>query len=127
VGELAPWHWVIIAILIVVLFGSAKLPGAARSIGRSMRIFKSEIKGLHDDDDAAPAPSGAASTGTPSTSRPAAAPPTAGPAAPTAETSQMREEAARLREQAAALERQANIPQPLSAPEAVRSDRGRSA
>jgi len=41
----------IIAIVILVLFGSRKLPDAARSLGRSMRIFKTEIKNLHDDDD----------------------------------------------------------------------------
>ena len=41
----------IIAIVILVLFGSRKLPDAARSLGRSMRIFRSEIKGMRDDDD----------------------------------------------------------------------------
>jgi sec-independent protein translocase protein TatA len=40
----------IIAVVILVLFGSKKLPDAARSLGRSMRIMKSEIKGMHDDD-----------------------------------------------------------------------------
>ena len=34
----------------VLLFGSKKLPDAARSLGRSMRIFKAETKGLRDDD-----------------------------------------------------------------------------
>lgn len=42
----------IIAVVILVLFGSKKLPDAARSLGRSMRILKTEVKGLHDDDDA---------------------------------------------------------------------------
>lgn len=42
----------IIAVVILVLFGSKKLPDAARSLGKSMRIMKTEIKGLHDDDDA---------------------------------------------------------------------------
>lgn len=46
----------IIAVVILVLFGSKKLPDAARSLGRSMRIMKTEIKGLHDEDKpAAPA------------------------------------------------------------------------
>jgi sec-independent protein translocase protein TatA len=46
----------IIAVVILVLFGSKKLPDAARSLGRSMRIMKTEIKGLHDDEKpAAPA------------------------------------------------------------------------
>jgi sec-independent protein translocase protein TatA len=40
----------IIAAVILVLFGSKKLPDAARSLGRSMRILKTEIKDLHDDD-----------------------------------------------------------------------------
>lgn len=40
----------IIAVVILVLFGSKKLPDAARSLGRSMRILKTEVKGLHDDE-----------------------------------------------------------------------------
>ena len=40
----------IIAAVILVLFGSKKLPDAARSLGRSMRILKTEVKGMHDDD-----------------------------------------------------------------------------
>lgn len=48
---------IIIAIVIMVLFGSKKLPDAARSIGRSLRIFKAETKGLREDDKSAePAP-----------------------------------------------------------------------
>jgi sec-independent protein translocase protein TatA len=39
----------IVAIVIIVLFGSAKLPVAARSLGRSMRILKSEVQGMHND------------------------------------------------------------------------------
>src|SRR5438309_8237676 len=45
----------ILAIVVLVLFGSRKLPDAARSLGRSMRILKTEVKGLHDDDDASTA------------------------------------------------------------------------
>jgi sec-independent protein translocase protein TatA len=48
----APWHWVVIAILVIALFGYKKLPDAARSLGRSLRIFKTEIKGMTDDDKA---------------------------------------------------------------------------
>jgi sec-independent protein translocase protein TatA len=40
----------IIAVVILVLFGSKKLPDAARSLGRSMRILKTEVKGMHDED-----------------------------------------------------------------------------
>lgn len=49
-GELSPWHLLILAAVFVLLFGAKKLPDAARSMGKSLRIFKTEIKGLHDDD-----------------------------------------------------------------------------
>jgi len=42
----------ILVLIIVLVFGANKLPGAARSLGRSMRIFKSEVKQMHDDDEA---------------------------------------------------------------------------
>jgi sec-independent protein translocase protein TatA len=41
----------IIALVIVLLFGAKKLPDAARGLGRSLRIFKAETKGLRDDSD----------------------------------------------------------------------------
>jgi sec-independent protein translocase protein TatA len=46
----APWHWVIIAIVVIALFGYKKMPDAARGLGRSLRIFKTEIKGMREDD-----------------------------------------------------------------------------
>ena len=46
----------ILLIVILVLFGAKRLPGAARSLGQSMRIFKAETKGLRSDDAALPAP-----------------------------------------------------------------------
>jgi sec-independent protein translocase protein TatA len=49
-GELSVWHWLVVAAVVVVLFGSRKLPDAARSIGRSLRIFKSEMRELRDDE-----------------------------------------------------------------------------
>lgn len=42
----------ILLIVILVLFGAKRLPGAARSLGQSMRIFKAETKGLRSDDEA---------------------------------------------------------------------------
>jgi sec-independent protein translocase protein TatA len=53
-GEFGPWHLLIVAFVFVVLFGSKKLPDAARSVGRSLRIFKSEMHGLRQDEPAAP-------------------------------------------------------------------------
>jgi sec-independent protein translocase protein TatA len=42
-GLFEGWHLVILVALIVLLFGFRRLPDAARSLGRSMRIFKSEV------------------------------------------------------------------------------------
>ncbi len=63
-GSLSPWHWAILAVVVVLLFGAKKLPDAARSLGKSMRIFKSEMREMQtenrDDttaiDQAAPVP-----------------------------------------------------------------------
>jgi sec-independent protein translocase protein TatA len=49
-GALKPWHIIIIVVLLVLLFGAKRLPDAARSLGRSLRIMKAETKGLIDDD-----------------------------------------------------------------------------
>jgi sec-independent protein translocase protein TatA len=46
----SPWKVLIVAVVLIVLFGSKKLPHAARSLGRSMRILKAEVSGLHGDD-----------------------------------------------------------------------------
>ncbi len=67
----SPWKILIVAVVLIVLFGSKKLPVAARSLGRSMRILKSEVSGLHDDDEAGQAAS-AAATAQPPAARPAA-------------------------------------------------------
>lgn len=48
-GGLSPWHLAILALVIVLLFGAKKLPDAARGLGRSMRIFKSEMKEMQAD------------------------------------------------------------------------------
>ena len=48
-GGLQPWHWVIVIAVFVLLFGAKKLPDAARSLGQSMRIFKSEVKEMRTD------------------------------------------------------------------------------
>jgi len=57
---LSPWHVLIVVAVFVLLFGARKLPDAARSLGRSMRILKAETKALRDDDSGdegqAPAP-----------------------------------------------------------------------
>ena len=44
----SPWKILIVALVIIVLFGSKKLPSAARSLGQSMRILKKEVQGLRE-------------------------------------------------------------------------------
>ena len=63
--RLEPWHLLIVLVLVVVvLFGGKRLPDAARGLGRSMRIFKSEVKQMQDDDDqTAPSPADRAARG----------------------------------------------------------------
>jgi sec-independent protein translocase protein TatA len=58
IGDLfdSPWKILIVAVVIIVLFGSKKLPHAARSLGQSMRILKAEVGSLHEAEPAAGAP-----------------------------------------------------------------------
>ena len=54
-GALKPWHIAVLVVILILLFGAKRLPDAARSLGRSMRILKAETRGLQDDDVAAKA------------------------------------------------------------------------
>jgi sec-independent protein translocase protein TatA len=49
-GAVRPWHIAILVVVMILLFGAKRLPDAARSLGRSMRILKAETRGLADDD-----------------------------------------------------------------------------
>jgi len=52
-GSLSPTHWIIVLIVAAILFfGWKQLPDMARSAGKSLRIFKTEMKGLTEDDKA---------------------------------------------------------------------------
>ncbi|WP_433790300.1 Sec-independent protein translocase subunit TatA [Actinoplanes sp. CA-252034] len=52
-GALKPWHIIVLVVVLILLFGAKRLPDAARSLGRSLRIIKAETKGLVDDDNIA--------------------------------------------------------------------------
>ncbi|GAA1480218.1 hypothetical protein GCM10009624_06580 [Gordonia sinesedis] len=54
-GALSWWHWVIVLVVLVLLFGSKKLPEAARGLGQSLRIFKSEVQEMQKDGEQPPA------------------------------------------------------------------------
>uniref|UniRef100_A0AAU3H2L4 Sec-independent protein translocase protein TatA n=1 Tax=Streptomyces sp. NBC_01401 TaxID=2903854 RepID=A0AAU3H2L4_9ACTN len=58
---LEPWHLLVLGIVVIVLFGSKKLPDSARALGQSLRILKSETKAMKED---GAAPGGAAPGGT---------------------------------------------------------------
>lgn len=45
----SPVHLLILVLVIVLIFGSRRLPDAARGLGRSLRIFKAEVKEMRED------------------------------------------------------------------------------
>jgi sec-independent protein translocase protein TatA len=54
--NLGPLEIGLIILAVLLLFGYKKLPDASRSLGRSLRIFKGEMKGMKDDDARAVSP-----------------------------------------------------------------------
>ena len=56
--NIGSWELLVVALLLLVLFGAKRLPDSARSLGRSLRIFKAETKGLRGDNDTVIEPSG---------------------------------------------------------------------
>lgn len=67
---LEPWHLLVVLAVIILLFGSKKLPEMARGLGKSMRILKAETKAMREDD----APADGTATSTAAEPRPAVAP-----------------------------------------------------
>jgi sec-independent protein translocase protein TatA len=112
VGDLfdSPLKIAIIAVVIIVLFGSKKLPHAARSLGQSMRILKKEVQGLHEDETELAVPATA----------PAAVPPaqlTAAAADPAVSQPDQQPQIDALRQQIRDLQRSAAMePVPAEAP-----------
>ena len=43
-ANLTGWHFLILALIVVLIFGATKLPALAKSVGQSMKIFRNEIK-----------------------------------------------------------------------------------
>ncbi|GAA2036725.1 Sec-independent protein translocase subunit TatA [Catenulispora yoronensis] len=43
-GEFQPWHLIVLLVVLFLLFGAKRMPDMARSVGQSLRIFKSEMR-----------------------------------------------------------------------------------
>lgn len=72
-NELSPWHLIIVLLLFALLFGGKRLPDAARGLGRSLRIFRSEMRTAKEEFSAGAAPATSAPFAEPTPS-PAPAP-----------------------------------------------------
>ncbi|WP_406097616.1 Sec-independent protein translocase subunit TatA [Kitasatospora purpeofusca] len=62
---LEPWHLLVVLAVVILLFGSKKLPDMARGLGKSMRILKAETAAMREDGpppEESPAPSAPAPT-----------------------------------------------------------------
>ena len=105
-----PWKILIVAVVLIVLFGSKKLPHAARSLGQSMRILKTEVQGLHEDQSAAEAASPSSAARAPDPVPPPAA------IAPRQQPDQQAAQIDALRQQIRDLQRAATMDPPPSSP-----------
>jgi sec-independent protein translocase protein TatA len=68
-NALEPWHLLILVAVLVLVFGSKKLPDAARALGKSMRILKSETKAMKEEGGTPPTASPAPDPATPEAPR----------------------------------------------------------
>lgn len=54
--EFAPWHWVVVGLVAVLLFGSRKLPELGKGLGEGFKGFKDGLKGATDEPTASTKP-----------------------------------------------------------------------
>ena len=76
-NALKPWHVIVLLVVVLLLFGAKRLPDLAKSVGQSLKIFKSELKDLTEDDPPRPSTPPAPLVVPPSTQAPSPAPPAA--------------------------------------------------
>jgi len=97
-----PWKIAIIAIFFIVMFGARKLPDAARSLGKSMRILKTEMSSLHEDEAAESATAQPFQTAQPIQAAPAQLEPTPSAIAAQAQIDALSQQIASLQQTVAA-------------------------
>ena len=85
-GSFSIWHWLVVLLVILLLFGSGKISGLMGDLAKGIKSFKQNIK--EDEADASMAPTTPAATPAGSIQGPAAATATAQPAAPPATPAQ---------------------------------------
>lgn len=47
--NLEGWHFLVLVLVVLIIWGAPKLPGFAKSLGQSMRIFRKEMKQMGDE------------------------------------------------------------------------------
>jgi sec-independent protein translocase protein TatA len=47
--RLQAWHAIVLLVVILLVFGASRLPDITRNVGKSMKIFKEEVKDLRED------------------------------------------------------------------------------
>lgn len=50
IGMPEGWEWLVLLVIVVLVFGAAKLPDLARGSGQALRIFKAEARGAKEDE-----------------------------------------------------------------------------
>ncbi len=50
-GKMSAWQIILLVVIVLVVFGSARLPQVAESIGKSLKVFKREVKELREEDE----------------------------------------------------------------------------
>jgi sec-independent protein translocase protein TatA len=55
-GSFSIWHWLIVLLVVVLIFGTKKLKNMGSDLGSAVKGFKDGVKGSQDDTDATPPP-----------------------------------------------------------------------
>jgi sec-independent protein translocase protein TatA len=53
-GSFSVWHWLIVLVIVMLVFGTKKLGNMGSDLGKAVKGFKDGVKGAEDDKSAAP-------------------------------------------------------------------------